>query len=100
MNPPDTKVGPVLKFYDIERVLQSIDDNGRADNTNYDESYNEEDVELEIRGAAQPLPSKTSLEEDSECGIDLGSDEIKEILADVPIVKMAQVATVIAEGDG
>ena len=45
---------------------------------------------------------KTSLrlpQEDSEGDIDLRSDELKEILADAPIVKKAQVVTVINEGD-
>jgi hypothetical protein len=32
--------------------------------------------------------------------INLGSDELKEILADAHIFKKAQVATVIVEGDG
>jgi len=36
--------------------------------------------------------------EDSEGGINLGSDDLKEILADAPIFK--KVATVIVEGDG
>ena len=94
---------PVLKFYDIERLLRSIDDDGRADYTNYDESDDEENVESDSRGpGAQPLPVKTSLrlpQEDSEGDIDLRSDELKEILADAPIVKKAQVVTVINEGD-
>jgi len=61
----DTKVGhpnPVFKFYDVERLVGSIDDDGRADNAKYDESDDEEDVELDTRGpAARPLPAKASL---------------------------------------
>jgi len=39
-------------------------------------------------------------QEDSEGDINLRSDELNEILADAPILKKAQVATVIVEGDG
>jgi hypothetical protein len=95
---------PVLKFYDVERLLRSIDDDDRADNANYDESDDEDDVDLDSRGpAARSLPAKASLslpEEGSEGDIDLGSDELKEVLADAPIVKKAQVATVAVDGDG
>ena len=39
-------------------------------------------------------------EEGSEGDIDLGSDELKEVLADAPIVKKAQVAAVTVDADG
>jgi len=39
-------------------------------------------------------------EEGPEGDIDLGSDELKEVLADAPIVKKAKVATVAVDGDG
>jgi len=73
-------------------------------NANYDESDDEEDVGLDSRGtAAQPLPAKAGLrlpEKVSEGDVELESDDLREVLTDTPIVKKAQVATVVVEGDG
>ena len=59
---------------------------------------------MDSRGsAARSLPAKASLslpEEGSEGDIDLGSDKLKEVLADAPIVKKAQVAAVTVDADG
>ena len=82
--------------------MTSITLNSRADNTDYDESDDEENVELDSRGpGAQRLPVKTSLrlpEEDSDGDIiknNLRLDELNKILADEPIVKKAQVASLV-----
>ena len=82
--------------------MTSITLNSRADNTDYDESDDEENVELDSRGpGAQRLPVKTSLrlpEGDSDGDIiknNLRLDELNKILADEPIVKKAQVASLV-----
>ena len=82
--------------------MASITLNSRADNTDYNESDDEENVELDSRGpGAQPLPVKTSLrlpEGDSDGDIiknNLRLDELNKILADEPIVKKAQVASLV-----
>ena len=82
--------------------MTSITLNSRADNTDYDESDDEENVEFDSRvPGAQRLPVKTSLrlpEEDSDGDIiknNLRLDELNKILADEPIVKKAQVASLV-----
>ena len=82
--------------------MTSITLNSRADNTDYNESDDEENVEFDSRGpGAQRLPVKTSLrlpEGDSDGDIiknNLRLDELNKILADEPIVKKAQVASLV-----
>jgi len=51
---------------------------------NYDESDDEDDVDLKAQGSSLPLPSAVlPVEQDDE--VDLCSDELAEILADGPI---------------
>jgi hypothetical protein len=51
---------------------------------NYDESEDEEDVDLQPEGSTPP-PSSAVLPVDQDDEIDLCSDELAEILADGPI---------------
>jgi len=79
---------PTIKFFNIERLLRPIDnDEGREEaggKANYDESEDEEDVDLKREGSTPPsLSAVLPVDEDDE--IDLCSDELTEILADSPI---------------
>lgn len=72
-------------------MLRPIDnDEGREEaggKANYDESEDEEDVDLKLQGSAPPSSSAVlPVDEDDE--IDLCSDELAEILADGPIRQM------------
>lgn len=79
---------PTIKFFNIERMLRPIDnDEGREEAggaVNYDESEDEDDVDLKPKGSALPSSSAVlPVDEDDE--VDLCSDELAEILADGPV---------------
>ncbi|KIM38034.1 hypothetical protein M413DRAFT_76363 [Hebeloma cylindrosporum] len=82
---------PTIKFFNVERLLRPIDnDEGReeaAAGANYDESEDEEDVDLNPQGSTPP-PSSAVLPVDEDDEIDLCSDELAEILADGPISRV------------
>jgi len=69
-------------------LIRPIDnDEGReeaGEKANYDESDDEEDVDLKSQGSTPP-PSSAVLPVDHDDEIDLCSDELTEILADGPI---------------
>jgi hypothetical protein len=79
---------PTVKFFNIQRLLCPIDnDEGREEaggQANYEESEDEEDIDLKPEGSTLPsLSAVLPIDEDVE--IDLCSDELAEILADGPI---------------
>ena len=84
---------PTLKFFNIERLLRPIDnDEGREEaggEVNYDESEDEEDVDLKPEGYTLPSSSAVlPVDEDDE--INLCSVELAEILADGPISRVTK----------
>ncbi|KAG5634248.1 hypothetical protein H0H81_002717, partial [Sphagnurus paluster] len=81
---------PILKFYDVERVLQPIDEDemqGFGSHMKAEESDEEfENDEAGMEAVAALVPSPTlSLEDDDE--INILALEIEEILADAPIAQ-------------
>ena len=85
---------PVVRFFDIERLLRTIDDDNldTKAKANYDESDDEENVVLLEKGEDPNLPPKNiipspSLPLDDDEDINTAAEEICEILADGPIAK-------------
>jgi len=69
-------------------LLCPIDDEGREEaggQANYDESEDEEDIDLKPQGTPPSSSAVLPVDEDDE--IDLCSDELAEILADGPITR-------------
>lgn len=81
-----------MKFFDLPRLLRTIDDGegeGRRAEDGYDESDDDEDVVLHTSEDSQtdiPTPSAVLPLFDSE-DIDTGSSELEEVLADAPIMR-------------
>ncbi|CAA7260791.1 unnamed protein product [Cyclocybe aegerita] len=103
-----SRPNPLLKFFDINRLLRSIendDDDGKAA-PDYDESEDEEDVVLrgkdeDPNAPLRPPPSSDSLLFDSsDDEIEMESEELEEILADAPAfrrIKKDRFAPVVEE---
>ncbi|KAJ3510647.1 hypothetical protein NLJ89_g4557 [Agrocybe chaxingu] len=103
-----SRPNPLLKFFDIDRLLRSIendDDDGKAA-PDYDESEDEEDVVLrgkdeDPNAPLPPPPSSNSLLFDSsDDEIEIESEELEEILADAPAfrrIKKDRFAPVVEE---
>ncbi|CAA7268960.1 unnamed protein product [Cyclocybe aegerita] len=103
-----SRPNPLLKFFDINRLLRSIEndnDDGKAA-SDYDESEDEEDVVLRGKDKdpntpLRPPPSSDSLLFDSsDDEIEMESEELEEILADAPAfrrIKKDRFAPVVEE---
>ncbi|KAF8957185.1 hypothetical protein BDZ97DRAFT_2062413 [Flammula alnicola] len=101
-----THPNPVIKIFDIEQLLRSIDDDGASAklDPNYDESDDEEDGDLS-RMLTDDVPSSTGpitishtlpAEGDDE-DIDMASVELEEILADGPVVRKVAKAAFLSQ---
>ena len=85
---------PVVRFFDIERLLRTIDDDDldNKGNVNYDESDDEENVVLLEKGEDPKSPAgviipNPSLPLDDDEDINTAAEELTELLADGPAKK-------------
>ncbi|SRR6266498_4686881 len=107
-----SRPNPVLKFFDVHRLLRTIDDDDDDDRkaqADYDESDDEEDVVLRGPGEDTTLPlppvmPSCDLPLDKEVDFDLSSSELRQILADAPsarkIKKSVTASSAEEERDG
>jgi hypothetical protein len=86
-----------VRFFDIERLLRTINDDNldTKGKVNYDESDDEENVVLLEKGEDPNLPPgfiipSPSLPLDGDEDINTAAEELKELLADGPIVKKSK----------
>ncbi|KAF9526166.1 hypothetical protein CPB83DRAFT_770862 [Crepidotus variabilis] len=103
---------PTVRFFDVKRLLRSIDEDERDDDPNYDKSDDEDDVPSFRTTTASPSAplilseSSTSLPGEGDTSeLDFTSPIVIEILGDGPVVKkgkpsMASKASVVDEEIG
>lgn len=93
---------PTIKFFDVTRLLRSIDDadSDVKNDPNYDESDSEDEDD---NGVAKKLPtftpSPSSHLPNDDDDIDLASPELEETLADKPLPKKRKVTAMIPMDD-
>ncbi|KAF4617260.1 hypothetical protein D9613_005661 [Agrocybe pediades] len=106
-----SRPNPLIKFYDVKRLMRSIDDDSRYDDPNYDESEPESEDESTATGKTKAdspaCPHKvasTLPEENPESDFNMGAIELEDILADSPVKRKVREKVAsegsIAEDDG
>ena len=95
---------PTIKFFDVSRLLHSIDDvnSDVKSDPNYDESESDDDedmVNLDQNVARKKLTfTPSAYLPDVDDDIDLGSIQLEETLADKPLPKKGKVVAMSMDG--